>query len=332
MTKEHDLINRYFAPLCSGPSVAPAFGLLDDTALLAPAIDQQLLITTDALVAEVHFFADDAADTIAHKALAVNVSDIVAKGGQPTSYLLTIALPKNIDADWLAQFADGLGAAQQAFGCELVGGDTVSTSGPLMISITMLGNIDRGKMVKRNGAAPGDVVFVSGSIGDAALGLLVRRKTPWAANAGVDKRWLDYLRERYLRPLPRVEIASQIAAYASAAMDVSDGLLGDFDKLCAASDVGGVIEIARVPLSDAATSVVANNPELMETVLTGGDDYEVLATVPADLADRFEQEALNVTRIGLIVERQNGLKVLDADGQLLELAQSAYDHFGDIER
>ncbi len=332
MTKEHDLINRYFAPLCSPSDAAPAFGLLDDTAILTPTKDHQLLVTTDALVAGVHFFADDPAHSIAHKALAVNASDIVAKGGHPDSYLLTIALPKTIEPEWLQEFASGLGEAQSEFGCQLIGGDTVATSGPLMISITLLGKIPAEKMVRRKGAKPGDVVFVSGTIGDAALGLLLRENDERITKAVLGERHSAHLLERYLHPRPRIELAAIIAAYASAALDISDGLVGDFGKLCAESDVGGTIEAARVPLSDAASRTLAQQPDLLETILTGGDDYEVLAVVPAVLADRFEQEAVNVMRIGLIVERQGGIKVLDADGQPLELAQCAYDHFGDIER
>ncbi len=332
MTKEHDLINRYFAPLCSPSDAAPAFGLLDDTAILTPTKDHQLLVTTDALVAGVHFFAHDMPGSIAHKALAVNVSDIVAKGGHPGSYVLTIALPKNIEPNWLQEFANGLGDAQSEYGCQLIGGDTVVTSGPLMISITLLGKISTGKMVRRKGARPGDVVFVSGTIGDAALGLLLRENDKRMARVALDETHSAHLLERYLRPRPRIKLAPIIAAHASAALDISDGLVGDFGKLCTASHVSGTIEEARVPLSDAAISALAHQPDLMETILSGGDDYEVLMTIPADLADEFEQQAGNVTRIGKIGTQRDGITVVDADGQPLELAQSAYDHFGDIER
>ena len=327
MTKEHDLINRYFAPLCSKSDAAPAFGLLDDTALLTPTKDQQLLVTTDALVAGVHFFHDDLPGSIAHKALAVNVSDIVAKGGHPDSYLLTIALPKNIEPKWLQEFAGGLGEAQSAFGCQLIGGDTVATSGPLMISITLLGKVSTGKMVRRKGARPGDMVFVSGTIGDAALGLLLRENGERIAKAALEEAHNAHLLERYLHPRPRIELAPAIKAYASAAMDISDGLVGDFGKLCAASNVGGIIESARVPLSDAASSTLAQQPDLLETILSGGDDYEVLLTSPADQADKFEQGAQNVTRIGEITDQKEGIRILDADGRSLDMAHGAYDHF-----
>ena len=331
MTLEHDLIKRYFAPLCSRSNEAPAFGLEDDTALLKPGPSDDLLITMDALVAGIHFFPDDPPKAIAHKALAVNVSDIVAKGGLPASYLMTIALPPHVEADWLCEFARGLQAAQDGFACQLIGGDTVSTSGPLMISITLLGEVACGKMVRRKGARPGDIVFVSGTIGDAALGLLLRTNDQRMVKARLDKAQINHLLERYLYPRPRLELAPLIASHASAAMDISDGLMGDFAKLCAVSGVGGVVEAARVPLVDAATSALAQVPDLLETVLGGGDDYEILFTVAASQAAEFEKHAGNgtVTRIGKITARAEGVKALDAQGQALDLAQSAFDHFAD---
>ncbi|MCP4934609.1 MAG: thiamine-phosphate kinase [bacterium] len=331
MTGEHDLIKRFFAPLCSCPDDFPAFGLLDDTALIPSCRGGDVLLTSDMLVADVHFFADDPPFDIAHKALAVNVSDIVAKGGLPDLYLLSLALPANLSSDWLEAFSSGLLQAQKRYDCELVGGDTVSTKGPLVISVTMLGDIEAGKMVRRNGAFPGDQVFVSGTIGDGTLGLLARSGELEKTGVKLPRQQHEHLLNRYLRPEPDLALSSLIYRYASASMDISDGLFGDFTKLCAASHVGGIIEAARVPLSDAAASVLAHQPDLLDNILTGGDDYEVLMTIRADRADKFEVEAENVTRIGLVVERVEGVKMLDSDGQPLELAQSAYDHFGDIE-
>ena len=329
MTKEHDLINRYFAPLCSASDAAPAFGLLDDTALLPVGRKDDQLLTSDMLVADVHFFANDPANAIAHKALAVNVSDIIAKGGLPHSYLLSLALPKGVSTDWLEAFSSGLSEAQKLYDCELIGGDTVSTSGPLVISITLLGEVEKGKVVRRMGAMPGDLVYVSGTIGDAALGLLLRLADERIRDCDLSNEHEGFLRERYLHPHPRLELAPLIAEFASAAMDISDGLAGDLAKLCAVSKVGGRIEAKRVPLSDAASSALAHQPDLLDTILSGGDDYEVLLTIPADLADRFEQGAENVTRIGKIVAQRDGITVVDAVGQPLDMAHGAYDHFGD---
>lgn len=327
MTKEHDLINRYFAPLCSNEDEAPAFGLLDDTALLHSKTSGDLLITSDALVADVHFFANDPAAAIAHKALAVNVSDIVAKGGHPTHYLLTLALPTDLDGDWLSEFSNGLAKAQKLYDCQLVGGDTVSTSGPLMISITLLGDLVADKMVRRSGAAAGDHVFVSGTIGDAALGLLLRLNDEKLASVDLSEEYRSHLLEGYLLPAPSCELAPLVANYASAAMDISDGLAGDFAKLCAASKVGGVINTKLVPLSDAATNALAQSSKLLENVITGGDDYQLLVTVPASKADEFQRSTSKMTRIGEIVPADEGVVVLGADGKPFDLAHGAFDHF-----
>ena len=324
MSKEHDLIKRLFAPLCSSPLEAPAFGLRDDTALLPAGGKQDQLLTSDMLVGNVHFFANDPPASIARKALAVNVSDIVAKGGAPRHYLLSVALPANVSLDWLEAFAGGLAKAQKLFGCELVGGDTVSTSGPLVISITLLGEVE-GQMVRRNGAAVGDLVYVGGTIGDATLGL--RLCFADERLAGLSAEDQAFLLDHYRHPAPSLSLAPLVARYASAAMDISDGLAGDFAKLCAASKVGGLIEAGRVPLSNAATRALAQNPDLLETVLTGGDDYQVLATVPPDRAELFEREAQNVTRIGEIRPLREGVEVRGGDGQPLDLPHGAFDHF-----
>ncbi len=327
MSKEHDLINRYFAPLCSKPGEAPAFGLLDDTALLHPVKGKEALVTMDTLVADVHFFANDPAKAIARKVLAVNVSDIIAKGGLPHSYLLSLALPEGVSSDWLAAFSSGLSEAQKLYDCELIGGDTVSTSGPLVISITLFGDVKAGSMVRRMGAMPGDQIYVSGTIGDAALGLLLRLADDRLTGLALAKIHEDFLLDSYLHPRPVLKLSPLLVHYASAAMDISDGLVGDFTKLCAVSKVGGVIEAAKLPLSDAATSALARTPRLIETVLTGGDDYQVLATVPAVKADEFEAKAEDVTRIGEILPLKKGLAIIDANGTPLDLPHGAFDHF-----
>ena len=329
MTFEHDLINRYFAPLCSTVGEAPAFGLLDDTALLQPAKGRDILLTTDALVAGVHFFPKDPPASIARKALGVNVSDIVAKGGLPRNYLLSIALPKQLSEDWLAEFAKGLHEAQRFWQCELIGGDTVSTSGPLTLSITLVGDVEEGCMVRRKGAVPGDIVFVSNNIGDAALGLLLRLGDERMSELDLSKEHAGFLRHRYLYPAPDIKLAPLVGEFASAAMDISDGLMGDCAKLCVVSNVGALIEAAKNPAQRCSGKRLAQVPDLLETVLTGGDDYEVLLTVPALSANEFEKDAENVTRIGIIVAHDEGVKVLDEHGQPLDLPHRAFDHFGD---
>jgi len=329
MTKEHDLINRYFAPLCSGPDEAPAFGLRDDTALLVDRSGDDLLITTDTLVASVHFFPDDSPASIAAKSLAVSVSDIIAKGGEPESYLLNLALPASVNETWLLVFSKALERAQKHFGCQLVGGDTVSTQGPLMVTITLAGKIARDKMVRRKGAGVGDLVFVCGPIGDGALGLMVRNIELKQRGVNLTSKQSMFLLDHYLSPQPRLELAPLIVKYASAAMDVSDGLAGDFEKLCEASGVGGQIKSSLVPLSDATKSALAQNPQLLKTILSGGDDYQVLCCVPDVKADEFEGKAKGVTRIGEIVALEEGVSVRDDQDKPLDLSHGAFDHFSD---
>jgi thiamine-monophosphate kinase len=322
------LIARYFRPLATHPG---ARALVDDAATFAPPAGTDLVLTTDALVGGVHFFTDDPADTIAKKALRVNLSDLAAKGAKPAGFLLSLALPEAIGAPWLEAFARGLGADAQAFGCALLGGDTVRTTGPMTISITALGTLPRDTMVTRTGARPGDIVVVTGTIGDGALGLLVRRDPGTAECWRLDQQQREHLLGRYLLPQPRNAIAEALRQHASAAMDVSDGLAGDLRKLCAASGVAAQIEVARVPLSDAARQALACDPALIETALTGGDDYEVVATVPASARDALLAEAkaagIALTEIGIIRADPPGVRFLDQDGKPLLFKKASFSHF-----
>lgn len=264
---EDELIEILFAPL-AGPE---ALGLRDDAALLPP-LAEPLAVTADMLVAGVHFFPDDPPSLIAKKALRVNLSDLAAKAATPCGFLLSIALPTDWNNDWLTAFARGLGEDAGAFRVPLLGGDTSATSGPLTIAITALGVAPR--FVPRDGARPGDGVYVSGTIGDAALGLLLRRDPASGGRLGAEHR--DALLARYLLPQPRLDLVDLLRAEATAAMDVSDGLAGDLLKLTRASGVSARVEIGRVPHSAAGRTMIANNPELREIALTGGDDYEIL--------------------------------------------------------
>jgi thiamine-monophosphate kinase len=268
---------------------------------------------------------------IAQKALRVNLSDLAAKGSQPAGFLLSLALPESIGEAWLEAFARGLGADALAYGCPLLGGDTVRTTGPVTISITALGTLARGTMVGRRGARPGDRVVVTGTIGDAALGLLVRRDRASAERWQLDHRQREHLVERFLLPQPRNAVAEAVRQNASAAMDVSDGLVGDLGKLCAASGVAADIEVARVPLSDAARQAVAGDPSLIETALTGGDDYEVVATVPAPAVDalmaRAKADGVALTEIGIVRADRPGVHFLDHSGNVLLFKSASFSHF-----
>jgi thiamine-monophosphate kinase len=319
---EDRLIARFFAPIATHPS---ALGLSDDAAFIKPPPGCDLVLTTDAIVGGVHFFTDDAAQSVAGKALRVNLSDLAAKGAKPLGFLLSLALPKEAGDEWLAGFAEGLRGDTVLFGCPLFGGDTVRTSGPVTISIAMFGSVPEGTMVRRAGARPSDRVFVSGSIGDAAMGLSLRKGAAWKL-ADAQRQ---HLMSRYLLPQPRNALAEAVRMHASSAMDVSDGLAGDVAKLCQASGVAADIDASKVPLSDAAKAVLAAEPTLHETALTGGDDYEIVCTVPAAKAESFRAAAktanVAVTEIGEI-KAGEGARFL-ADGKPLAFTRASFSHF-----
>jgi len=320
---EDRLIARHFAPIATHPG---ALGLSDDAAFIKPPAGCDLVLKTDAIIGGVHFFPEDAAHTVASKALRVNLSDLAAKGAKPLGFLLSLALPKEIGDDWLADFAQGLRGDAVLFACPLFGGDTDRTPGPAMISIAMFGSVPEGTMVRRAGAKPGDKVFVSGTIGDAALGLAVRGGTDWK----LDPAHRQHLLSRYLLPQPRNALAEAVRTHASAAMDVSDGLAGDFAKLCRVSQVAADVDVSLVPLSDAAKVVIAQDAGQLETALTGGDDYEVLCTVPADKVASFRAAAQSanvaVTEIGAI-KAGEGARFMGAGGKALTFKRAAFSHF-----
>jgi thiamine-monophosphate kinase len=324
---EDSLIARFFRPLATAPG---ALGLTDDAALLACAAGEELVVTADAVVAGVHFFPDDPPDSIARKALRVNLSDLAAKGAAPAGFVLTLALPARDEA-WLAAFAGALGEDAAQFGCPLLGGDTVSTPGPLMIAITAFGRVPAGRMVRRDGARPGDLVFVTGSIGDATLGLALRRGGAALSALAGDPQAVEALIARYRVPQPRNALAPALAAHAHAAMDVSDGLAGDLAKLCAAAGVAARVAADRVPLSAAARAALAAGAADLPALLAGGDDYEVLCTVAPNRAAGFVAAAaaagVAVSEIGTILPGPGEVQFRAADGAPLALARLSYSHF-----
>jgi thiamine-monophosphate kinase len=322
---EFELIARYFAPLATDPA---ALGLADDAARLRVNSRDELVVTTDLIAAGIHFFADDPPESIARKALRVNLSDLAAKGARPAGYLLALALPADWTEAWIRKFARGLQGDQATYGISLIGGDTSRAANGLTVAITAIGRLPRGTMVHRGGARPGDLLYVSGTIGDAALGLAIRLAK--ADGNSVD-RSAGHLLDRYLHPQPRLALAAAIRRYATAALDVSDGLVGDFAHICAASGVSGVIEAPRVPLSPPAVRFIAASPSGLERALTGGDDYEILAAIaPADAA-AFERAArragVAVTRIGHVTKGQGAPVVLGPDGRRLAFGHASFDHF-----
>jgi thiamine-monophosphate kinase len=325
---EDRLIARHFGPLARHPG---ALGLFDDAAVMVPPPGCDLVLKADAIVGQVHFFADDPPDTIARKALRVNLSDLAAKGAKPIGFLLSLALPDGIDDDWLAAFASGLGADVEQFECPLLGGDTDRTPGPVTISIAAFGALPHGTMVRRSGAKAGDRIVATGTIGDAALGVLVRKERATASRWGLDVAMSDHLIARYLLPQPRNAIADSVRAVASAAMDVSDGLAGDLAKLCRASGVSARVEVARVPLSAAARAALRSDQSLIEPILTGGDDYEILATVPGSKLVAFRTAAssfgIELSEIGEIVAGPDAPRFVGGDGQPLKFARQSFSHF-----
>jgi thiamine-monophosphate kinase len=324
MISEDDLIARFFAPIAG----QGALGLRDDAALVAVGPDEELVVTADALAAGVHFFADDPPDSIARKALRVNLSDLAAKGAKPAGFLLSLALPKDWREDWLTKFANGLADDARVFACPLLGGDTIRSPDALFLSITALGTVALGKMVRRNGARADDRVYVSGTIGDAAMGLLLRKR---AWDAPLDSGTRDFLVDRYLHPRPRLALAPILCAHASAAIDISDGLVGDLTKMLRVSGVSARIELPRIPLSSAARAALAADPSLHERLLTGGDDYEILCTVPPHMCDSFEaaakQAQIDVTATGVVEAGEHAPCFVDKNGTKRVFAQGSFCHF-----
>ena len=325
---EDELIATTFAPLASG--FAGALGLKDDCAVLSPPPGEDLVLTTDAVAAGVHFFADDSPADIAWKALAVNVSDLTAKGARPVAYLMSLSFPERPERAWLDAFAAGLAEAQAAFGIALAGGDTDRRPGPLSVTVTAIGRVPQGRMVRRATAQAGDLLFVSGTLADTALGLLLRQGVAQAGGLGLDDAGARPLLRRYLRPEPRLSLAPHLLSFATAAMDISDGLVKDCGRLARASGLDARLDARRVPLSAPARTALQHQPDLLESVLTGGDDYEVLAAVPPNQAEAFRDAAAEsgvaVTEIGRLVAGQ-GVTITGPDGAILELRGAGWDHF-----
>jgi len=321
---EFALIARYFAPLAAA---APgALGLTDDGALIDPPPGRQLAITTDTMVEGVHFLPDDPADLVGRKLLRVNLSDLGSMGATPLCYTLNTAFGPAVDEAWIAAFAAGLLADQKTFAIDLIGGDTVAMPGPTTLTVTAIGSVPSGQALKRRDARDGDIVYVTGTIGDAALGLRVLR----GECADLDAAAAAALAERYRLPRPRLALGAKLVGLARAAVDVSDGLVADLGHICETSGLAARIEADRVPLSAAARQALANDPARLSVLLTGGDDYELLFTAApaaeAEIAARARACDIPVTAIGRMTPGR-GVTVIDAAGEALTLATAGYRHF-----
>jgi len=321
---EFGLIEKYLAPLAMGHK--GALSLLDDAAIISSRKDYELIITKDAIAEGVHFLPGTSPELIAKKLLRTNLSDIAAMGGVPKYYLIAAMLTGDIDEKWIGKFSKSLGEEQKIFGIHLIGGDTIKHSGPLSFSLTMMGEVKKGAALKRSGAKPGDGVYVSGTIGDGALGLKILRGEIKAGKAGE-----KYLAGRYHIPQPRLDLGRKLVGIASACMDISDGLVADLGHICIASKVSAIIEKEKIPLSPAAKAILKTVPKFWDSIFSGGDDYELLFTVP--VAKEKELQALApklgiaITRIGNIVKKTREKIVVLEKHQPLRLKNKGYSHF-----
>ena len=321
---EFELIDRYF----KRPARRAALGVGDDCALLAPAPGMQLAVSSDMLIEGRHFLSTVDPFKLGHKALAVNLSDLAACGAKPLAFTLALAVPQ-ADEAWLEGFSRGLFALADAHDCELIGGDT--TRGPLAICITVFGEVPPGQALLRSGAHAGDDLYVSGTLGDARLALEVFRGT-----RSLPQPAFDAARIRMETPTPRVALGLALRGVATAAADISDGLVGDLGHILKASRVGACID------TSIAINLIANRGHLtlgngqfdaetaLECVLAGGDDYELVFTAPPSERSRVKAAALqsetSVTRIG-VIEAAGGLRLVDATGQPVNRRFASFDHF-----
>jgi thiamine-monophosphate kinase len=330
LPSEFELVAKYFAPLAR--AFPGAYGLLDDAAVISPASGNELVVKTDTIVASVDFPPETAPDFIARKALRVNLSDLAAKGVVPRAYVLDLVLPATVDEGWIAKFAAGLERDQAEYGVHLIGGDMSSTPGPVTIAVCALGEAPIGRIVRRGGARADDIIFVTGTIGDAALGLTALR----GALTELDDDSRRFLLDRYRLPQPRVTLGPGLIGVATAAIDISDGLIADLRHLCEVSRVDAIVEAKSVPLSPAARQAIARDPQRLPTALTGGDDYEVLFTAPPEAVERISELARSastpITPIGRITRSLQGdrthVVVLDDLGQATRFTAEGWTHFG----
>jgi thiamine-monophosphate kinase len=312
---EFELIERLFAPLATDSG---AFGLADDACVLPKDALCDVVVTTDGLVEGVHFLAADAANLIAKKTLRVNLSDLAAKGAKPIGYLLALSLPARTGMDWLEEFARGLKEDQAAFTLSLLGGDTTATPGPMTLVVTAFGHVPHGRMIRRTGAKPGDGVYVSGTIGDACAGL--------AALQGESGPDTDFLIGRYHLPSPRLALGQALRGIATAALDVSDGLVADLGHIADVSGVRIVLESERIPLSPALRRFWGSSAEAVVRAATAGDDYEIAFTAPSVPASLAAESGVPVTRIGR-VEAGAGVVLTDSGGREIPVPRAGFRHF-----
>lgn len=321
---EFGRIARYFAPL-AGPG---GLGLKDDAAVVECPPGNRLVVTVDQAVEGVHFLSDDPPGLVAKKLLRRNLSDLAAMGAVSRHYLVTSALPKSCGDEWVGAFAEGLAEDQRRYGIDLLGGDSTATPGPIALTLTAIGEVAAGREIRRAGAQPGDDVWVSGTIGDAFLGLGVRRGAPDLVGLGPAQAMA--LVERYRLPEPRTELGPRLAGIAHAMIDVSDGLVSDLGHICETSDVGAAVALDALPFSEAAITVLAEGRVEPAALATGGDDYELLFAAPpakaGEIAALSATLGLAITRIGGVAAGA-GVRLFDAGGRPIAIERTGYRHF-----
>ncbi len=331
---EFDLISTYFSPLSA--KVEGALHLTDDAAIIPPpGAGYVSVVTTDNITEGVHypkamhFYTGEEftpAD-VARRLVRVNLSDIAAVGGTPHYYLIAAVFSRTVDEHWIAQFAQGLQKEQEIYGITLIGGDTVRHHGPTSLSLTMIGQVRKDRVITRAGAKAGDRIFVTGTIGDSALGL----KALQGELKGISAEHRSFLVNRYRLPEPRVDIGKKLGNLAHAAIDVSDGLLADLGHICECSKVGAKVYRNNIPLSEAARQAIYSDSALWEIVLTGGDDYELVFTAPEDARGTIEKYAksfrLRISEIGEMTAEVSGVVILDSKGKELSFAKTGFTHF-----
>jgi thiamine-monophosphate kinase len=319
---ELSIIDRYFRPLAG----EGAFALRDDAGRIVVPDGQELVVTTDMIASRVHFLPGDPPDTIARKALRVNLSDLAGKGAQPLAYLVSLGLASTTDEEWLGRFAEGLRKDQGTFGIGLLGGDTIDVADGPVISITAFGVVAAGRMVHRFGGRPSDALYVSGTIGAGAIGLaLLKGEKTWE---GLSADLRAKMIQRFRVPEPRLQLAPALVEHASAAMDISDGLVGDCDKLARASGCSAEINAERVPLPAGIIGGPAN-PSMLARLITAGDDYEILAAIPPDQESAFRKAAesagVPVMRVGELTAGSGPTRVL-LNGDEMQLEKRSWVH------
>ena len=310
---EFDFIEKYFAPLSKD-------GLKNDAAVLEIPDGHELIVTSDALNAGTHFMPDADPALIAHKTLRVNLSDLAAMGAEPLAYQLCIAFPEKPDEEWLKAFTNALQKDQQTFGIFCSGGDTTSINGPLSVSITAMGLVPKGQAVTRNGAQDNDTLVLTGHVGDACIGLKILQ-------GEIESNKAEYFIDKYYKPAPRTDLTSLMREHAHAAIDISDGLLADLAHICKASGLGAELQITDQMFSEQAQTLLHSKIVTPETLLSSGDDYQLLLAVPEEAVATILEQAPGSIKIGTFTAEKPGISVLDKNGHPVDIKHTGWSHF-----